>query len=106
MGKAPVDVIDRAVAFAASHDLGLLWIDQEVTDPEDATAKSQGIQVMDIGYERSLWPIAILDTTIVSQDQFDVLDPFLEMQALVKEVIKKLKRTMKMWKMKVWKMKI
>ena len=74
VGKAPVDVIDRAVAFAASHDLSLLWIDQEVIDQEDATDKSQGIQVMDIAYERSLWPIAILDTTIVSQDKFDVLD--------------------------------
>ena len=73
-GKAPVDVIDRAVAFAASQDLGLLWIDQEVIDQQDAMDKSQGIQVMDIVYERSLWPIAILDTTIVSQDQFDVLD--------------------------------
>ena len=73
-GKAPVDVIDRAVAFAASQDLGLLWIDQEVIDQENASDKSQGIQVMDIVYERSLWPIAVLDTTIVSQDQFDVLD--------------------------------
>ena len=77
-GNAPVDVIDRAVAFAASHDLGLLWIDQEVIDQDDATDKSQGIQVMDIVYERSLWPIAILDTTIVSQDQFGALDLILK----------------------------
>ena len=73
-GRAPIDVIDRAVAFAASHDLGLIWIDQEVIDQDDPWDKSQGIQVMDIVYERSLWPVAILDTTIVSQDQLDMLD--------------------------------
>ena len=53
IGKAPIDVIDRAVAFAAIHDLGLIWIDQEVVDQDDPWDKSQAIQVMDIVYERS-----------------------------------------------------
>lgn len=34
---------------------------------------------MNVVYERSLWPVAILDTTIVSQDQLEVLDTILGM---------------------------
>ena len=84
-GKAPIDVIDRAVSFAASHDLGLIWIDQEVIDQDDPWDKSQAIQVMDIVYERSLWPVAILDTTIVSQNQLDILDIILRVDTKVGE---------------------
>ncbi|KAL9034509.1 MAG: hypothetical protein Q9180_005365 [Flavoplaca navasiana] len=72
-GKAPFDVIDRAVAFAAIHHAGLIWIDQEVIDQTDPTDVAQGIQVMDMVYERSSYPLAILDTKIRSQAELDTL---------------------------------
>ena len=73
-GKAPIDVVNRAVAFAAMKNLSLIWIDQEVIDQESTEDKSQGIQVMDIVFERSLSPIAILDTAISSQRVLDAFD--------------------------------
>ncbi|KAL8896886.1 MAG: hypothetical protein Q9192_002850 [Flavoplaca navasiana] len=72
-GIAPFDVIDRAVAFAAIHHAGLIWIDQEVIDQTDPADVAQGIQVMDMVYERSSYPLAILDTNIRSQDELDIL---------------------------------
>ncbi|KAL8702468.1 MAG: hypothetical protein Q9201_004358 [Fulgogasparrea decipioides] len=73
-GSVPFDVINRAVAFAAIHHVGLIWIDQEVIDQNDITDISQGIQVMDMVYEQSLYPVAIIDTLIESQEQLDTLD--------------------------------
>ena len=49
-------------------------IDQEAIDQDEAKDKALGTQVMDIAYERSRWLVAILDTTIVTQDQIKVLD--------------------------------
>ena len=83
-GNVPVDVIDRAVAFAARHQIGLIWIDQDVIDQDEAVEKARAIQVMDIVYERSLWPVAILDTTIVTQDQVNVLDYVFDIEELWK----------------------
>ncbi|KAL8858750.1 MAG: hypothetical protein Q9178_004667 [Gyalolechia marmorata] len=72
-GVVPFDVIDRALAFAAIHHAGLIWIDQEVIDQNDAADVAQGIQVMDLVYERSSYPLAILDSMIQSQEQLDTL---------------------------------
>ncbi|KAL8910637.1 MAG: hypothetical protein Q9171_004092 [Xanthocarpia ochracea] len=72
-GVVPFDIIDRALAFAAIHHAGLIWIDQEVIDQNDAADVAQGIQVMDMVYERSSYPLAILDTMIQSQEQLDTL---------------------------------
>ena len=49
--NAPKKVLDRAIAFAAFHNIHLIWIDQECIGQDDRTDKECGIQSMDLIYE-------------------------------------------------------
>lgn len=71
--KAPKDVLDRAIAFAAFHNIHLIWIDQECIDQDDRGDKECGIQSMDLVYEQATHAVALLNTCIVKQTHLTAL---------------------------------
>jgi hypothetical protein len=71
--KAPKKVLDRAIAFAAFHNIHLIWIDQECIDQDDRTDKECGIQSMDLIYEQASHAVALLTTPIKKQAHLDAL---------------------------------
>jgi hypothetical protein len=68
--QAPSRVLLRAAAFAHHHKYQLLWCDQECISDDD---RSNGIQAMDIVYERAAVCLAPLEVEIVQQEQLDAL---------------------------------
>ncbi|RDW83486.1 hypothetical protein BP5796_04977 [Coleophoma crateriformis] len=77
--RAPKDVIDRAVDFAAQNGYRMIWIDQECIDQDDGPEKELGIQSMDIVYQRAHMSIGLFRTTFVEQRHLDALLLFFEM---------------------------
>ena len=72
--KAPSAILDRAIAYAAEYGLGLIWIDQECIDQDDRDDKENGIQSMDLVYERATHPVGLLKHHIDSQAHLDVME--------------------------------
>lgn len=78
--RALDDVLDRAVEFAVSCDIRMIWIDQECL-PQPAEESPQehkdeqelGVQAMDVIYNRSCITAGLLSTTITSQEQLDAV---------------------------------
>lgn len=72
--KAPSSILDRAIAYAAEYGLGLIWIDQECINQDDRDDKENGIQSMDLVYERATHPVGLLKHHIDSQAHLDVME--------------------------------
>ncbi|KAL8664897.1 MAG: hypothetical protein Q9168_007814, partial [Polycauliona sp. 1 TL-2023] len=72
-GRAPRQILDRAIKFAASRNLKLIWIDQECIDQDNREDKELGIQSMDAVYIRSRYPLGLLTCIVPSQRHIDVL---------------------------------
>lgn len=68
----PPDVLHRSVAYAKHRDINAIWIDQECINQDDEIDKETGIQAMDIVYQESRHPIAILQYCFESQAELDV----------------------------------
>ena len=75
---APSEILTRAIAFAAYHDLSLVWIDQECIDQEDREDKEQGIQSMDLVYQQASHAVALLNLRITSQAHVDALSKLVQ----------------------------
>ncbi|KOS36745.1 hypothetical protein ACN38_g12490 [Penicillium nordicum] len=76
--KAPAVVLQRGINFALAHQLECIWIDQECINQEDGRKdKELGIQAMDLVYEKSLRPVALLTSIIQTQGQINALEQFL-----------------------------
>lgn len=71
--EARSDVIRRAIAFAGSHGLSHIWIDQECIQKRDKDDKEHGIQAMDLVYRKSKFPLGLLECTITTQEQIEAL---------------------------------
>jgi hypothetical protein len=78
--RALDDVLDRAVDFANTFGLRMIWIDQEClpqpteeSSPADRSEQELGIQAMDIVYNRALVTAGMLDVIIHTQAQLDAL---------------------------------
>ena len=69
--STPPDVLYRAIAFALDHHLSAIWIDQECILQEDPRDKEDGIQAMDIVYQESSHPVAILEFCFETQEEVD-----------------------------------
>ncbi|KAJ9655403.1 hypothetical protein H2198_005707 [Neophaeococcomyces mojaviensis] len=69
----PSYVLSRAISFAAYYEVPFLWFDKECINQSDARDQEQGIQSMDIVYQRSLYPLGILQAYIDSQAQLDIM---------------------------------
>ena len=67
----PADVLYRASSYAIRHKIPRIWIDQYCIDHTDPADKATQIQNMDIVYQHSARPVAVLETCIEMQDQLD-----------------------------------
>ncbi|KAJ8106869.1 hypothetical protein OPT61_g9257 [Boeremia exigua] len=80
LSRALDDVIDRAVDFANSLGLRMIWIDQEcLPQPQDDSSQVDkdeqqlGVQSMDIVYNRATITAGLLNVQIHSQSQLDAI---------------------------------
>lgn len=78
--RALDDVLDRAVDFANSCGLRMIWIDQEClpqpndeSPEEDKRYQQLGVQAMDIVYNRAIFTAGLHASTITSQAQIDAI---------------------------------
>ena len=69
----PTDVLCRASAYALHHGIRNIWIDQYCIDQQDPADKQEGIQAMDIVYQFSSHPVAVLESFIEAQGELDAL---------------------------------
>ncbi|KAH8661613.1 heterokaryon incompatibility protein-domain-containing protein [Tricladium varicosporioides] len=70
--RAPKEVLDRAISYAAYNGLRLIWIDQECIEQSDREDQEFGIQSMDLVYERAADSVALFNVCIQKQDHLDV----------------------------------
>lgn len=68
----PPDVLHRSIAYAKHQDINAIWIDQECINQDDDIEKEYGIQSMDIVYQQSRHPIAILQYCFGTQIELNV----------------------------------
>lgn len=78
--RALDDVLDRAVDFANSCGLRMIWIDQEcLPQPDDESPEEDkryqqlGVQARDIVYNRAIFTAGLHSSTISSQAQIDAI---------------------------------
>ena len=69
----PHHILSRAINFAAHYELSYIWFDKECIDQIHPEDKELGINAMDIVYQRSLYPVALLQIYITTQEQLDLL---------------------------------
>ena len=70
--NAPSDVLYRSIAYAKAQNINAIWIDQECINQNDPVEKEMAIQEMDMVYERSKYPIAVLEFSFQTQTELDV----------------------------------
>jgi hypothetical protein len=82
--RALDDVLDRAVDFANSCGLRMIWIDQEcLPQPTETSTKADwdmqelGIQSMDIVYNRAMYTAGLLNVEITTQEQAKAIETLL-----------------------------
>jgi hypothetical protein len=82
--RALDDVLDRAVDFANSCGLRMIWIDQEcLPQPSETSTTADwemqelGIQSMDMVYNRAMYTAGLLNVEITSQEQVDAIETLL-----------------------------
>ena len=73
VSSVPPDVLHRSVIYAMHKNISAVWIDQECINQDDPQDKEDGIQAMDIVYEESRQPIAVLECYLDRQEHVDVL---------------------------------
>jgi hypothetical protein len=69
--RAPKEVLDRAILYAAYNGLRLIWIDQECIEQSDREDQEFGIQSMDLVYERAASSVALFNVCIQKQAHLD-----------------------------------
>ncbi|KAL8294968.1 hypothetical protein RB597_008376 [Gaeumannomyces tritici] len=81
--RALDDVLDRAVDFANTALLRMIWIDQEcLPQPTDESPQKDhdyhhtGVQAMDIVYEKAMITAGLHDGVVVSQQELDTIHVF------------------------------
>ena len=79
--RALDDVLDRAVDFAISFGIRMIWIDQEclpqpteASSQEDKDYQQLGLQAMDIVYNRAVVTAGLLDSEVTSQEEIDIVN--------------------------------
>ncbi|KAK6062991.1 hypothetical protein SCUP515_12833 [Seiridium cupressi] len=92
--KTPSIIMERAIAFAASKGLTFIWIDKECIDQEDRDDKEAGIQSMDLVYQRSSWPVGLLNCSFDKQSELDMWDFMIQGQDIPTSRMQELKKTL------------
>ena len=72
--KAPNEVLDRAIHFAAYHSMRFIWIDQVCIDQEDRNDKELGIQSMDLVFQQAKYTAGVLSVSINELRHAEALD--------------------------------
>jgi hypothetical protein len=72
-GRAPRNVVNRAIKYASRYGIRLIWIDQECIEQDNREDKENGIQSMDLVYSRSMYPVGLLNSFLKEQSQIDAL---------------------------------
>ncbi|KAH8163686.1 hypothetical protein CIB48_g4550 [Xylaria polymorpha] len=87
--KAPAEVIRRAICCAIDFQPhpSRIWIDQECIDQDDRMDKEFGIQSMDQVYHNANWTLGLLNTTIETQAEMDILECLIEHRELSSEQV-------------------
>ena len=70
--NAPSDVLYRSMAYAKAQNVNAIWIDQECIDQNDTVEKGDAIQQMDLAYQESDHPVAVLVFCFLTQIELDV----------------------------------
>lgn len=73
----PLDVLHRSVSYAKHRNINAIWIDQECLNQKDDIEKENCIQAMDIVYQNSRQPIAVLQYCFETQIELDVFSSLL-----------------------------
>ena len=73
LSMMPPDVVHRAIAYAKERKINVIWIDQECINQDNQNDKEDGIQAMDIIYQGSDHPIAVLELCFETQAELDAL---------------------------------
>ncbi|KAI9878138.1 MAG: hypothetical protein M1830_001784 [Pleopsidium flavum] len=76
--RSPSHILERAIKYAADHDVGLIWIDQDCIQQDNAQEKEEQIQSMHMVYRMSNWPLALLGTRITHQAYVNALIAFMD----------------------------
>ncbi|KAI9878596.1 MAG: hypothetical protein M1830_000456 [Pleopsidium flavum] len=66
-------VLEKAIKYAADHDVGLIWIDQDCIQQDNAQEKEEQIQSMHMVYRMSNWPLPWLGTRTTHQAYVNAL---------------------------------
>jgi len=72
--RCPVDILIRAIAFAVSEGVSLIWIDQECVDQTDPTDIQNHLQCNHIIFSQANFKIGLLGFELTNQRQLDVLE--------------------------------
>lgn len=78
ISKVPDIYLDRAIRFAKSHGVRLLWVDAECIHQEDPEDQETGIQSMDMVYRNSRLSLGILNVVVHKQQLVDGLSALLD----------------------------
>ncbi|MDI1493615.1 MAG: hypothetical protein OHK93_005911 [Ramalina farinacea] len=81
LGTVPPDVLSRAMTYSKSRDINAIWIDQECINQNDPAEKEAAIQAMDLIYQGSDHPIAILEFCFETQAELDVFVSIADVQS-------------------------
>ena len=65
-------MLSRSIAYVAAYGVNSIWIDQICINQSDPVDKEKSIQVMDIVYQNSDHPIAVLEFCFQTQAEIDV----------------------------------
>lgn len=76
--RMPSDVLYRAFRYAKSRSIDAIWIDQECINQDDPADKEDAIQAMDLVYQKSAHPIAILESWFDTQNQVDIFSSIVD----------------------------
>lgn len=76
----PPDVLHRSLAYATHRGVNAIWIDQECINQDDPIDKENGVQAMDIVYQESHHPIAILEFSFQTQIEVDVFTSLVDFE--------------------------
>ena len=102
LNAEPADVLYRASSYALRHRIPRLWIDQYCIDQTDSADKATQIQNMDIVYQYSARPVAVLETCIETQDQLDAFAKVFRAEELRKQELDDLEAVLSMLAEDAW----
>ncbi|KAF3015240.1 pre-mRNA-splicing factor 8 [Neopestalotiopsis sp. 37M] len=102
LAKTPSTILDRAIAFAGSHNLGLIWIDKDCIDQNNRQDQEAGIQSMDLVYQRSRWTVGLLNCIFDEQCELDILAEMMEGDIISPEKLDTVEKVLRKIAEDVW----